>query len=395
MTTSSSTTSTPQAPESQAPPTGRAPVHSPQSRALLTLFGHLPFTAMLYCLLASVCAAALSNDANRSALLLWTIIGVAITLLQCSTARTFDRQTQVGSEQTWWRAHYGLSWLSGMHGAYLCIAFFPSADMGQQLIMALFVLATLAISLSLNAVSPTAFATYAFPTSIALAAQLALTNAEHGLVGASMVLLTVVAAQRGCHELNHLIKSHLMLARANQQGASHTASLVGHAELVRRTQTLASHPGLTGEGVALLKLDLAQIVQIREKRGPAEADRLLHLVSISVRRSLRAADTLARSDDDGFEVLLTPCSATISKVVADKLIDTVRRMELKNPVSDGKVSACVGIAFSDDGHFHPREFIELATQQCALARQRGLHARSFAAVETDEDDDELTTASIL
>jgi len=360
------------------------------------MFGHLPFTAMLYCLLASVCAATLSDDTNRTALLLWTIIGVAITLLQCSTARTFDRQTQVGSEKTWWQAHYGLSWLSGMHGAYLCIAFFPSADMGQQLIMALFVLATLAINLSLNAVSPIAFAAYAFPTVIALAAQLAMTNSDYGLVGASMVLLTVVAAQRGCYELNHLIKSHLMLARANQQGTSHTASLVGHAELFRRTQTLASHPGLTGEGVALLKLDLAQIVQIREKRGPAEADRLLHLVSISVRRSLRAADTLARSDDDGFEVLLSPCSATISKVVADKLIDTVRRMELKNPVSDGKVSACVGIAFSADGRFQPREFIELANQQCALARQRGLHARAFAAVETDEDEDEeLSSASIF
>jgi len=362
---------------------------------LLTLFGHLPFTALLYCLLASVCAVALGDDSNRFAVLLWTVVGVVITVMQCSPARTIGRQTQAGAEQMWWRTHYGLSWMSGMHGAYLCVAFFPSGDLGQQLVVTAFVLATLAINLSLNAVSPIAFATYAFPTSIALAGQLALTDGEYGLVAASMVLLTVITAQRGCHELNRLIKSHLMLARVSQQSASHTASLVGHAELLRRAQTLASHPGLTGDGVALLKLDLAQISQVRQKRGPAEADRLLNLVSISVRRSLRAADTLARSEDDGFEVLLTPCSATISKVVADKLIDTVRRMELKNPASEGKVSACVGIAFSADGRFNPNGLIELANQQCALARQQGLHARAFAAVERDEDDEDPTTASIF
>jgi len=285
--------------------------------------------------------------------------------------------------------------VGGMHGAYLSLAFFAPGDASQQLILVLFVLATLTINLSLNAVSPIAFAAYAFPTGIALAGQLALTPADHGFVGAAMVVLTVIAAQRGCHQLNSLIKSHLMLARVTQQGASHTASLVGHAELFRRAQTLASHPGLTGEGVALLKLDLAQIAQVRQNRGPAEADRLLNLVSISVRRSLRAADTLARSEDDGFEVLLTPCSASISKVVADKLIDTVRRMELKNPVSDGKISACVGIAYSADGKFQPKELIELASQQCELARQKGLHSRAFAEIEPDEDTDEVTTASIF
>ncbi|MFK7967125.1 MAG: GGDEF domain-containing protein [Burkholderiaceae bacterium] len=383
-------------PDSNAPgakPAGGA-VSTSHSRALLTVFGHLPFTALLYCLLASVCAVALGNDENRSELLLWTVFGICVTLIQCSTAHKFDRQTHSGGEKMWWQAYYVLSWLGGLHGAYLCIALFPG-DTGQQLVLILFVMATLAINLSLNAVSPLAFATYAFPTGVALAAQLAMSGQSYAMLGASMVLLTIIAAQRGCYELNRLIKSHLMLARVSQQGASHTASLVGHAELMRRAQTLASHPGLTGEGVALLRLDLAQIAQVREKRGPAEADRLLHLVSISVRRSLRAADTLARSEDDGFQVLLTPCSAAISKVVADKLIDTVRKMELKNPVSDDKVSACVGIAFSGDGRFTPKAFIELASQQCALAKQSGLHARSFAAVESDEEEDESDGAKVF
>ncbi len=351
---------------------------NPQARALSTVFNNLPFWALSYCLLSAGFVVALNLDGN--AILVWLICGCLICAAQCRVSASYAKQERIGSAAPWWQIHYSLSLLGGLHGAYLCLAFFPADNPSAQILLVVLVMATFIGSVCLNAVSPSGFAAFSFPTGIALASQLMLTGTTINLISGLTVLLALAAAQRGSMVLNEIIRSHLMLIRATQQGASHTASLVNYAELNRRVQTLASHPGLTGDGVALIMIEIDQIADIRSQRGPAEADRLLNLVSMSLRSSLRAADTLARSQHEGFVVLLSPCTATVAKIVGDKMVDTVRRMDLRRPDNAGLISARAGVAHSSTGKFDPQEMIQQAVEQSERARTEGLNARSFVSL---------------
>lgn len=342
------------------------------------MFGNLSFWALSYCLLSAGYVVVVNPESD--AMLIWLLCGCLICAAQCRIASVFLGQQRIGSTRPWWRIHYSLSLLGGLHGAYLCLAFFPADDPGTQMLLVVLVLATFIGSVCLNAVSPSGFTAFSFPTGIALASQLMLTGTTMNLVSGLTVLLTLAAAQRGCMDLNRVIRSHLMLIRATQQGASHTASLVNHAELNRRVQTLASHPGLVGDGVALIAIEIDQIAEIRAQRGPAEADRLLNLVSMSLRSSLRAADTLARSEREGFLVLLSPCSATVAKIVGDKMVDTVRRMQLRRSDDGSLISARSGVAYSASGRFDPEDMIRQAGEQSVRARHNGSNARSFVSI---------------
>ena len=95
--------------------------------------------------------------------------------------------------------------------------------------------------------------------------------------------------------------------------------------------------------LAVLMLDLDHFKQINDRHGHAIGDLVLVAVADRLCKGVRGADTVARYGGEEFIVLLPETSAEEASLVAARLLDSVRTIEL--PAAPGlAVRASVGIA---------------------------------------------------
>jgi diguanylate cyclase len=150
------------------------------------------------------------------------------------------------------------------------------------------------------------------------------------------------------HEITELRR----IERELEHRASHDplTGLPNRHRLQEEMQHAIAHAVQTGEGLAVLYLDLDGFKQVNDRGGHEAGDRALHEVAQRLQQGVRQGDMVARLGGDEFVVLLPGCrDATAARAIADSL-----RAHLRTPhtLADGPVrlDASVGIAcFPADG----------------------------------------------
>ena len=134
--------------------------------------------------------------------------------------------------------------------------------------------------------------------------------------------------------------------------AAHDAltGLPNRHRLQRELQYAMAHAGQTGDGLALLYLDLDGFKEVNDRGGHDAGDRLLREVAQRLQQALRQGDLVARVGGDEFIALLPGCrDAECARVLAGAL-----RARLSPPfqLADGlfHLDVSIGIAcFPADG----------------------------------------------
>ena len=145
------------------------------------------------------------------------------------------------------------------------------------------------------------------------------------------------------------------LRRAEQElehlaGHDPLTDLPNRHRLQRELQSAIAHAAQTGDGLAVLYLDLDGFKEVNDRGGHDAGDRLLREVAQRLQQGLRQGDLVARVGGDEFVALLRGCrNADAARVVADGLR---ARLRPAYTLPDGLVhlDASVGIAcFPADG----------------------------------------------
>lgn len=150
------------------------------------------------------------------------------------------------------------------------------------------------------------------------------------------------------HEVTELRRAE----RELEHRASHDplTGLPNRHRLERELQRAIAHAAKTGDGLALLYLDLDGFKGANDRGGHDTGDRVLREVAQRLLKGLRQKDLVARVGGDEFVVLLPGCtSAKRALIVSDGL-----RAKLSPPymLDDGlfRLDASIGIAcFPEDG----------------------------------------------
>lgn len=159
---------------------------------------------------------------------------------------------------------------------------------------------------------------------------------EHGVrIGVGREVTELRQAER---ELEHRASHDLLTGLPNRH------------QLQSQLQCAIAHAAQTGDGLAVLYLDLDGFKEVNDRGGHDAGDRLLRDVAQRLKQGLRQGDLVARVGGDEFVALLPGCrNAETAQAVADGL-----RAHLSPPytLSEGlfRLDASIGIAcFPADG----------------------------------------------
>jgi diguanylate cyclase (GGDEF)-like protein/PAS domain S-box-containing protein len=159
--------------------------------------------------------------------------------------------------------------------------------------------------------------------------------------------------------------------RELEHRASHDplTGLPNRHQLQSELRSAIAHAAETGDGIAVLYLDLDGFKEVNDRGGHDAGDRLLREVAQRLQQGLRQGDLVARVGGDEFVALLPGCrDAEAARVVADGL-----RTRLSPPYTlpDGsfQLDASVGIAcFPADGS-DPEALIAYADRAMYAAKR--------------------------
>lgn len=119
----------------------------------------------------------------------------------------------------------------------------------------------------------------------------------------------------------------------------------------------------TGAPLSLLYLDLDGFKTINDAQGHLAGDRVLQEVSRSLKRSLRAADTVARIGGDEFVLILPATNAEEARALGIRLLDEVTACEWTFGVAEY-------LAAETAQQFTERSDLEMLRRKRARAPQR-------------------------
>jgi diguanylate cyclase len=162
-------------------------------------------------------------------------------------------------------------------------------------------------------------------------------------------------------------------------------------ELHRRLAHSASHDPLTGlpnrasfsralaearrqahveqRSHVLCFIDLDRFKQVNDTAGHIAGDSLLQKVAQVIRRSCRSHDLAARLGGDEFVLLLSDCTVANARVVADKIVEAVGKLEFRWNGLPYSIGASVGItAITGDD---TRDPLSEADAACYAAKSAG------------------------
>lgn len=151
--------------------------------------------------------------------------------------------------------------------------------------------------------------------------------------------------------------------------------LASRALFLDRLQHELAQATRSGNNITLLFVDLDRFKMVNDTLGHTAGDALLVEVAERLRDCLRASDTAARFGGDEFVVLLHATSASDAEIVADRIIQAVRRPFSLNGM-EIVVDASVGIACSEAGAVGADDLLRDADVAMYRAKRlgRGRHA---------------------
>ena len=161
---------------------------------------------------------------------------------------------------------------------------------------------------------------------------------------------------RNLKKMQEQIKRQLTELHASQAQLEH---LAGHDVLTGlpnrrlfqdRLEHALARAQRTGEGFALLFIDVDKFKSINDRWGHEAGDVVLKLVALRLASITRKADTVARMGGDEFVILLdNPSGRSQIVTIAEKLLDSLR-LPMRLPGQDIEVGFSVGISqYPEDG----------------------------------------------
>lgn len=120
---------------------------------------------------------------------------------------------------------------------------------------------------------------------------------------------------------------------------------------------------------AICFIDLDQFKPVNDSAGHAAGDELLKLVAASIRRSCRHHDFAARLGGDEFVLLLGDCTLGDARRVAQKVVDSIAKLDFAWAGTHFRIGASVGVAaITADPAIDP---LERADAACYAAKANG------------------------
>ena len=156
---------------------------------------------------------------------------------------------------------------------------------------------------------------------------------------------TSVALLRRRRDHQEVLAAQLAALLARSESLARTDSLTGLANSRAFIERLALDlPRLARSGAALCLayLDLDNFKQVNDSYGHSAGDELLRSIATVIREAVRQGDLPARLGGDEFAVALWDLSPEAAVLVAQRLLDQVRRLGRDYPQAD--LGASVGIA---------------------------------------------------
>lgn len=151
--------------------------------------------------------------------------------------------------------------------------------------------------------------------------------------------------------------------------------LANRALLLDRLGHALARDGRSLDSVAVLMIDLDGFKTINDSLGHAEGDRALQEIAARIARSARPSDTVARLGGDEFVVLLENLSmTTIADDVARRILDIVRQ-PFTLAGRSVRISASIGLAFSEGTHSTPGSLLRDADIAMYAAKGAGRDRR--------------------
>lgn len=175
------------------------------------------------------------------------------------------------------------------------------------------------------------------------------------------------------------LASDLKQAVGDAQSMMHRAyhdpltGLGNRALLTDKLDVSLAHSERTGEGVALLFIDLNGFKQVNDRMGHAAGDELLCQVGRRLRNTVRAHDTVVRQGGDEFVVLLDGVDEEEANGISRRLVDLLRQ-PFQLDSGEAKVSASVGVAHTCKGTVAKEELLAQADQ--AMYASKGAYPHS-------------------
>jgi len=175
--------------------------------------------------------------------------------------------------------------------------------------------------------------------------------------------------------------------------AHQAAAVIRGGQLLDETRRLAITDGLTGlhnrrhfirqleenvgraaryqETMALIMLDLDYFKEINDRFGHQVGDRVLELLAVALRDSVRDSDRAARLGGEEFALLLLRCDRELAIAIADRVRDRVRHLMLDGVPEGIDLSASVGIAFFPEDGDDPKNLMRAADDALYAAKRAG------------------------
>jgi diguanylate cyclase (GGDEF)-like protein/PAS domain S-box-containing protein len=187
------------------------------------------------------------------------------------------------------------------------------------------------------------------------------------MIGAVIVFRDVTEARRLAEQVSHQARHDPLTGLANRR------------EFERRLDQAVAEARAGHARHTLLFLDLDRFKPVNDTGGHGAGDELLRLVAASLKRELRAGDTLARLGGDEFGALLAHCGEEGASRVADKLLQVVAGLRLAWDGRIHSVGVSIGAVTVDAATIGPagpanaEGLMRAADAACYIAKEKGRH----------------------
>jgi diguanylate cyclase (GGDEF)-like protein len=207
--------------------------------------------------------------------------------------------------------------------------------------------------------------------------------------------LSVVFKPAQHREISEIVKALESTASALGERNEKLSRLANHDPLtglfnrrrfVEELRRHVQHPG-DGKGRgALLFVDLDQFKYVNDTCGHAAGDRLIRKVAVQLLHSVGENGLVARFGGDEFTVLATDVTRREARILADTMLEDMRRLAHIEDDNVFHVHCSIGIAMIGSGKCDPDELIARADIACRQAKISGRNRLAFHSVSARESE---------
>ena len=168
--------------------------------------------------------------------------------------------------------------------------------------------------------------------------------------------------------------------------ATHDAltGLINRYELERKLTNILSSPPSGSVHNSLCYLDLDQFKLVNDTCGHMAGDELLKQITIMLQERVRNRDSFARLGGDEFGLLLENCDVEQARIVAEDMIETVKKFNFAWDDYNFTISASIGIVDITADIKTSAEILSRADSACYMAKESGRNSIQIYTTENDK-----------